>query len=142
MVRNQKVTGKTMSMPAGLALGGAVSLGITILGAVIAGKLLDGEVIPQSAIGYAAMAILLLASLAGALTACGKIKRQRLVVCLASGGIYYALLLSMTALFFGGQYNGMGVTALMVLAGCGLSILMESRSEGKGRRKRKIRAHR
>lgn len=142
MVRNQKVTGKAMSMPTGLALGGVVSLGITILGAVIVGKLVDGEVMAQNVIGYAAMVILLLSSLAGALTACRKIKRQKLVVCLISGGIYYAILLSMTALFFGGQFSGMGVTALMVLAGCGVGILLESRSEGKGTRNRKRKAYR
>ena len=36
-------------------------------------------------------------------------------MCLAAGGGYYLCLLAITALFFGGQYQGVGVTALMVL---------------------------
>lgn len=142
MVSNQKVTGKAMSLPAGLALGGIISLSVTILGAVIAGKMIDGEVMAQNAVGYAAMVILLLAALLGAVTASGNIKRQKMAVCIGSGVVYYGTLLAITALFFGGQYQGMGVTALMILAGCGLAILYEVKAEGKGSRKRKKIRHR
>lgn len=136
MVVNRKVTGKALSMPAGLALGAAISLGITISLAILTAKLVDGGTISEEGIGYAALGILLLSSLAGAASAVQKIKRQRLLVCFASGLIYYALLLSMTALFFGGQYSGMGVTALVVLGGSGVVVLMEM-GQGSGRKKSK-----
>ena len=74
--------------------------------------------------GYCAMAILLLASAAGSAVAEGTIQRLRIQMCLAAGGGYYLCLLAVTALFFGGQYQGMGVTALMVLCGAVLVILL------------------
>ena len=91
---------------------------------------------PQTAIGYGAMIILLAASTIGASISAWKIKRLRLQVCLLSGVAYYAALLCITALFFGGQYQGMGVTALVVLAGTGVAILLSTR-EKKTRKYRK-----
>ena len=90
--------------------------------------------------GLALAAFISLAvTLAGAAVAVGKIKRRRVYVCLLSGGIYYGILLAMTALFFGGQYQGMGVTALLVLAGSGLVALLGLRGEkGAKPRRRKI----
>jgi hypothetical protein len=43
---------------------------------------------------------------------------------MASGAGYYLTLLAMTALFFGGQYQGMGVTLGLVLAGAGTATLL------------------
>lgn len=137
MVRNRKVTGNAASMGAGLALGAAVSMAVTIAFSLLTAKLVDSGSLAESGIGYAAMGILLLSSILGAMTAIRRIKRQRLVVCLASGGIYYALLLSMTALFFGGQYTGMGVTALVVAGGCG-AVILAGMGQGGAGRKRKI----
>lgn len=137
MVVNKKVTGRAASMPAGLALGGAVSLVLTILLAIIAGKLIDMGTMGEESIGYLSLGILLLSSGMGAAVAVGKIKRRRLVVCMAAGAIYYGLLLAMTALFFGGQYAGMGVTALAVAGGAGTVCLAGTR-QGRGQRKRKI----
>ena len=70
------------------------------------------------------MVILVLSALCGALMARSKIKRLRLQVCLISGGIYYLMLLGMTMLLFGGRFQGMGVTALMVACGSILAILV------------------
>lgn len=138
MVINKKVTGTAASMPAGLALGCCVSLAVTITGAVIAANLILKEVIQESGIGYCSMLILLLSSVLGALTSVKRIKHRRLYVCILSGLIYYGLLLGMTALFFGGQYQGMGVTGLIVLAGCGsvaLTGLRKEKSHGQRGRK-------
>lgn len=140
MVTNRKVTGKASSMPGGLALSGAVSMGITLLLAIVTAKLVDMGTLPEGGIGYAALGILMLSSAVGALTAVARIKRQRLAVCLGSGLIYYILLLSLTALFFGGQYTGMGVTALAVAGGCG-SVILLGMGEGR-RRKRPVRSAR
>ena len=136
MTVNQKVTGTAVSMPAGIALGCAVSLLITIAGSGLVAKLISDEIMPQTAIGYGAMIILLAASTIGASISAWKIKRLRLQVCLLSGVAYYAALLCITALFFGGQYQGMGVTALVVLAGTGVAILLSTR-EKKTRKYRK-----
>lgn len=141
MVVNQKVTGTASTMPGGLALGAAVSLLVTLFGSVLSAWLVARESIPESGIGYCAMVILLLAGIAGSAVAVERIKRRRMLVCMLSGGIYYACLLGMTALFFGGQYQGMGVTALMVFCGVMLVLLAGIRREGRGDyRKTKIRS--
>lgn len=140
MVMNKKVTGKAMSIPVGLSIGLTVSLMLTLITAAIVANLILGEKIAESAIGYAAIVILLLASGVGAWLAAMLIKRRWMVVCLGAGGIYYLTLLGITALFFGGQYQGMGVTALVVLGGCGAVGLLGLRGEsGSGKRRKKYR---
>lgn len=123
MVLNQKPTGRASSMPKGLLAAGVSSLGITLLGAAVLAILVDKEFLEENKIGYGVMMILLIASYVGAIIAWRKIKHQRLVVCLSAGGIYFAILLSITALFFGGQYSAVGETALLVLCGSVLAVL-------------------
>ena len=141
MTVNQKVTGTALSIPAGLALALTVSLAATgALSAVSAWLILTGK-LRESSVGYCAMVILLLSSAAGAATATGRIKRLRLQMGLLSGGLYFAALMAMTALFFGGVYDGIGVTALMILCGCMLVILLvPGRQNRAGCRKRKMKS--
>lgn len=133
MILSKKPTGRASSMPAGLAMGGLCSLAVTFVGASILAKLIDGNTLPESSIGYGIMVILILASFFGAMLAFHKIKRQRAVVCMASGVILYLVLLGMTALFFGGQYSGVGVTALLILCGSGLAVLLGLREKRGGK---------
>lgn len=114
----QKATGRAMSMQGGLALGAGISTLVTLLLAIILAKLIDSEKLPWENVGYGIMITLIGASFLGAYCASKRIKRLHMLVCLTSGGIYFAVLLSMTALFFGGQYEAVGITALLVLAGC------------------------
>lgn len=119
----QRRNGKAVSMPAGLTLGALTGLAVTILGSMILAKMMDAEWIGEERIGYGVMGMLLLASYLTAAISFGKIKRRRLLVCLCSGGIYFGILLSMTALLFGGEYSGVGVTALLIACGVILAIL-------------------
>lgn len=129
MVANRKVTGTAVSMPAGLAMGSGVSLLVTLGGAAIFANLISREVLKETSIGYCAIVLILLSSLLGAAVAVTRIKRRRVYVCALTGVIYYGVLLAATAMFFGGQYTGMGVTALLVLAGCGTVALLGLRKE-------------
>lgn len=131
MQTKQKYTGRTMSIPAGLGMGLGVSLTITAAAIGILAKLVDSEKLPWERVGYGIMVMLLAASFAGALAAYGKIKRQRLMVCLLTGVVFYGFLLSLTALFFGGQFEGMGVSLLLILAGSGAAGLLGLR-QGRG----------
>ena len=140
MTANHKVTGTAMSMPVGIAIGCAISVILTLLGAGAVAKLIAEEVLQESAVGYGAMAIILLATVCGAFIAIKKVKKRKLQVSMLVGVGYYVTLLAITALFFGGQYQGMGVTGLLVFAGAGAVILMESREKKsakfrKGRRR-------
>ena len=121
-----------MSIPGGLALSAAVSLGVTLILSAVVAKMVDAELMGEGAIGYGSLVTLLTASISGAAFAAMKIKRQRLMVCLLSGLVYYITLLGITALFFGGQYQGMGITALVIAGGCGTVILMGMK-QGKGK---------
>lgn len=134
MTTNHKPTGIAMSMPAGLAVGGVWSLAITIVLSALIAKLIDGEIIAQGSIGYFVIGILLSASITGSLQAFRKIKRRRMFVCLISGMIYFCVLLSITALCFGGQYQGIGVTGLVVLCGSCCAGLMGLREKKQGRK--------
>ena len=131
MTVNQKVTGTAMSIPAGLALGGLVSLAVTAVGSALTAWLILSGKLSEATVGYCTMVILLLSSMAGAAVSIGKIRRLRFQMGIAAGAIYYTCLLAMTALFFGGIYEGAGVTALMIFCGCTLVILL-----GPGRQNR------
>ena len=140
MVTSKKVTGTAWSMPAGLAFGAGISSLITLVGSLIAAHLVSSGTIAQNHIGYCSMVILLLASFLGARGAVKQIKHRTLFVSALSALIYYGLLLSCTAMFFGGIYQGMGATALMVLCGAALAILTGMKGEGRRpRRGSKIR---
>lgn len=137
MVVNQKVTGKASSMPGGLAIGWGCSMAVTLLGSVIVAALLDRRIMEMDSIGYGTMLILLLSSMLGATLAVKRIKKQRMMVSMLAGAAYYLTLLAVTALFFGGQYEGMAVTGLVILGGslaAALSGLRQKRGAARKRR--------
>jgi putative membrane protein (TIGR04086 family) len=140
MVANQKPTGRAMTMPGGLAVGVLLSMGI-LFGCVAAlAKLIEMEWLLESSIGYGIMVIHLAATFVGAMVSCDRIKRRRMLVCGLHAVIYYGVLLAITALCFGGQYTGMGVTALLTAGGCFLAVLpglWRGRGVEKGLRKRR-----
>lgn len=134
MTVNQNPTGRALSVPAGLLWGVVTAAGVTLAGSLGTAKLLDTELIAWNQTGYAVLVILLASSWAGAVTAAGKIRRRRLMMCLLSGGCYWGTLLLMTALFFGGQYSGVGETALLIFCGSMLGAFT-----GYGGKNRRIR---
>lgn len=138
MKQTRKRNGRAMGMGQGLLLGLAISLGITLSGAAILASLVDREVMPWEKIGYGVLVTVMVASAAGAMISSGKIKRQRLLVCASSGLVYWLSLLAVTAILFGGQYEGVGVTAGLIIAGCGVSCLAGGRNRGGKRLKRSV----
>ncbi len=133
----KKVTGRASGIPVGLSIGAVISLLITVAGAATTAQLVATEKIGEDGIGYAAMLIAAVAAAMGAWGAYSAVKRRRLQICMLSGGVYFGILLAMTALFFGGRYRGMGVTALAILFGCGIIALFPAKSSNKFRRRKK-----
>ena len=131
MTLNQKVTGTASSIPAGLVFSGLVSLGITAIASAVAAWLMLNRRISPDSVGYCAVVILLLASISGAVVAVKRIKRLRFQMCMAAGAVYYVCLLAITALFFGGNYYGLGMTGMMIFCGCCTAALLQP---GQGRR--------
>ena len=130
MVMNRKVTGKAMSAAGGIAVGTGAALLVSLIGAVMMAWLIGGEYLQESAFGYGAMLTLLVASMSGSWITAGLVKHQRLVMCLITGGVYFLLLLGMTAFFFGGQYQGVIPTALLVAGGCTAAALLGNMGQG------------
>lgn len=126
MVRNRKPTGTAMSLPAGVGIGVGIAVTVTVTGAAVIAWMVNGGTIPETGFGYGAMAVLLLSSVAGSWMASALIKHQRLAVSLATGGIYFLLLLGLTAFCFGGQYQGVVPTALLVAGGSTTSALISN----------------
>ena len=141
MTTQHKATGRAASIPSGLAAGAAVSMAVTAAICGLGAWLIASEIMPQQQIGYCSLAALLLSAALGAMTAMHRVKRKRLMVGLMSGGIYYAILIAITILFFDGSFQGMGVTLTVILVGSLLAILVNNRRQnaGSGHRRRKIR---
>ena len=140
MGNNQRVSGRADSIPVGLAVGAVSSILLTIACVTILAKLVDNGKLLWENIGYGIMIQTIGVSFIGAKIAYMRIKRQRLLICLLSGLIYYGFLIATAAIFFGGQYDGMAVTGLLVLAGCVCASLLGLRLRKAGQHKiKKIR---
>ena len=137
MFGKKKSGGTALSIPAGLGVGLLVAVVVTLTGAAFTAWLIASEKIGEGNADYAAMVILGVAAALGALSAAWLVKKQRLQVSILSGLCYYVTLLGMTALFFEGQYQGMGVTAIIVLAVCAIIAFLPTKdSQNRGKRKR------
>ena len=117
-------TSKALSMPAGILLGAAISVLITLILSIITANFMTKEIIKDEQIGYIVMGILAVAAFYGCTVSAQTIKRQRLLVCALGGLSYFAFLLSMTALFFGGQYSGVGASMIVIAAGTAASVIL------------------
>ena len=141
MQSSGKITGKSMSVPGGLVLSGTISMGITLLISILLAKLLDSQKLGWEQTGYWIMVMLFAAAFAGGKVGIAAIKRQRLAVSAMCGLLYWGLLLCMTALFFGGNFNAVPETALIIIAGSGCAAMVSlPQKKGRGRkiRKRKL----
>ena len=141
MILNQKVTGRASSIPGGLVIAGVVSMITTVIIVVIGAILISREIMSQDHIGYCVMLALLAGATAGSATAAGKIKHRKALVTMLSGVVYYLVLLLVTALFFGGQYRGMGVTLLVIICGSILGLILVNRKRDDGVRRRHKKYH-
>ena len=136
---NAKRTGTTLSIPYGIALGVCAALCTTVSCSAITAKMVDQQWIHHNHIGYAIMVFLLLAAWIGTRISYKKIKRQKVLVCMLTGIAFYGILLCITAIFFGGQYSGVGETGLLILGGTLLSALPEHSNKSRkiyGKRKK------
>lgn len=122
---------KAMGLPAGIGLGVLASLLIVLLSAAGITQLVAAEKMEEDAMGNLSIGLLFLASVFGAWLAAGRTKRMRLQVCLLVGAGFFMSLLAITALFFGGQYRGMGISVTAILLGSALVAFLP----GLGQRK-------
>ena len=131
MLTNQKPTGMSSGMPGGLALGGLAAMVLTVLLGCLLAVLIAKEVLPEENVGYGVMAVLFVSSAIGSTVAYKRIRHRRLMVFVLSGICYLVTLTGLTALFFGGQYEGIFPTAMLIIGGTGVAFL-RSASMGRG----------
>ena len=134
-MRNRNKTGHATSMPAGLAMGATISMVITLTISLLGAQLVLSGALDQDLIGYCSLAALLAGTILGAMTSFKKIRRRKLMVCLLSGCVYFCILLAITALFFSGQYDGVGISFVTVTLGSVVAALVIG-GEGKRRKPR------
>lgn len=142
MVGNPKPTGRAQSIPAGLAIAEAIGIVITLLLGAMEATLVAQKQIQETQIGYGIMLILLIGAAVTSTVAWKKIKHRKLLVCTLSGAIYLLLLLFTTALFFGGQYEGLLPGILLVACGTMLPVLLSRSTGGAGKRRKRKRTNR
>ena len=128
-MRRKTQSGRALSMPAGLSMGLLYAVIVILAGVVLSAKLIEREVIGQENMGYAVMIILIVASWIGAMISARKIKRQKVMVCVMSAGILWGFLMIITMLMFGGEYRGVGESALLILCGGGLGIRSKTKKK-------------
>ena len=136
MLTNQKPTGMSSGMPGGLALGVLAAMVLTVLLGCLLAMLIGREMLPEENVGYGVMAVLFVSSAIGSTVAYKRIRHRRLMVFILSGICYLVTLTGLTALFFGGQYEGIFPTAMLIIGGSGVGFL-RSASAGRGGKGRK-----
>ena len=101
-------------MPAGIAIGSASALVMTLAGTMVLTAMITGEKIQQEQMVYGAAGVILLSSFLNAWITAGITGGKRLICALISASVYMLTLLCMTALFFEGIYADIGVTSLLI----------------------------
>ena len=119
-----KKADRASSIPGGMAAGAGISMLLTVILSAIIAYLIGQERLKWESVGYWIMTILFLSSFAGAKTAFAAVRRQRLMISGMSGILYWAILLCITALFFGGMYDSVVETAAIIGAGSGCAALL------------------
>lgn len=124
MITPLKFGGKAKSIPVGMSISAIVSLSVTLLSSFVIAYFLNNERMSWEQAGYWIMGMLFSAAFLGGKSANVAIKHQKILISLMSGVLYWGLLLCLTALFFGGDYCGLGETAVLILAGSGSAALL------------------
>lgn len=125
------------NISAGLITGVLVSMVIIILGCGIMAKLVEGEILEEEQVDYGVMVFLILSAYSGAMVSFGRIKKKRLLVCVASGVLLFGVLTAITGLLFGAEYKAVGVKAMLIFCGSFLAVLPGFR-ENRGGKIKKI----
>ncbi len=126
------------SMGLGIGIGILVSVLITVIGAMILAWLMAQEKMELSSSNAASALIHYLSAFSGIMIATVLTKKNKLPVVGAVAGGYFLILLAVTALIFGGEYQGFLGGLIFTLLGGGavmvLSIKRKKRAQTSKRR--------
>ena len=128
-------TKKTGGTVQALTWGTGLALGLSLMLSALAAAAISRQWIPEGGMVYCAVVILIGSSCGGAWVGGALRPDRRLPVCLGVAGCYFAVLLLLGALFFGGRFRGIPVTAALILGSSAAMALMGLR-KGKGRKRK------
>jgi len=131
MLRTKREIRRSETMGTALLKGLLWEAGITVAGAGLMAWLMLRQMLRDTVIGYCAMGILMVSSLLGALVSVRTMGRKIALTGLCSGGIYFCLLAALNALLYKGGYEGVGVTALLILGGAMTGVFLSLNMDGK-----------
>lgn len=109
-----------------------------LLGLMALAKAVEMEWITEESMGYGIMLLLIISSYVGSAVTKESKTQNKLMVCTATALTYYVSLIFITLLFFHGKFNGLGVTALLIICGSILPMLTKGRRHRDKRRVKKI----
>ncbi len=133
---------KQLSIPVGIAAGLLAGIIISVGGAVILAAITSSGKMTEESMPILAVIIQIIAAMGSAWLASALTKQKRLMVCLCSGGAYLLLTLGCTALFFGGQYEGLLGGILSVAGGSLLVAFLGLKGKKTPHHKKAKRAYR
>lgn len=142
MVSKKVLSKKEKGLPEALGIGLLAGMAVTLVGTSLLAYLIGNETMDISGMNPGCIVIHLIGSALTGLVAHGVMKRQRIVVCALSALCYFLVQIGITALFFDGQYHGIGAGILSIIGGGVLSILPGFISRGSGGKRMKIKSFR
>ena len=123
-------------------IGASVSMLVTLILIAIWTTLINTGLISISKMDYYVICTLLVSAVIGSIVGAAKTNQKKMHISLLTGVLYLLLLLSITAIFFEGQYYGIGVSTLAIISGCVAALLVGVKGEGRSKMRRKKIKHR
>ena len=133
---------KEMPMPLAATMGAGCSLLVTLAGAAVFGWLIGSGSVGKDRVDLLAGVTTVLSAFAGCILASALLGKMRMQVSLIAASGYLAVLFALTALMFGGQFEGIPLAIGCVAAGALASLLpmfMAGKGRGSRRPKRRYR---
>ena len=141
MGKQRNGMGKATSMPVGIGIGLGTGIAITLIGAVILAFALEAQRVSVEMMGYGIMVVLFISAFAASIVAMWCVKHRKMQVSLITAGAYLLSLFAINALFFGGQYEGVGATLLVVAIAGAVAGFVGSSGGKQAKHRRKIKLH-
>lgn len=123
-----------VQMTAAVALGGLLALGVALMVLLVGAVAVSQGVIKEDAAPQVTAAACVLGCFAGGMLACTRWGSRRLIAGLCAGAMCWLLLLTVAFLMSGGP--GVGLQALIELAGCLCGGAAAGMLSGRGKKKR------
>ena len=120
----QKTVGRQgKKIPVGIGIAMLYAMVVMLAGALVLTWLLSTERIQEGAISYGGMITLILSAGAASSVAIYHVRQNVLPVSVGTSFSFIIALLGINALFFDGNYEGIGATTLVIL-GTGIAVAM------------------